>query len=84
MPTAPESSRVPNRRTVASGAPRRRNWMPSMTMLGRIRSTTALFTSTTRLKSGVARDGKPKPMAPLMNAAASTTAAIAAGITARA
>ncbi len=55
-----------------------------MTMLGRMRSTTAVFTSTTRLSSGVAREGKPKPMAPLMNAATSTTAAVTAGITARA
>jgi hypothetical protein len=58
--------------------------MPSMTMLGRIRSTTAVFTSTTRLSSGVAREGNPKPTAPLMNAAASTTTAITVGITARA
>jgi hypothetical protein len=42
------------------------------------------LTSTKRLSRGVAREGKPKPMAPLMKAAASTTAAITAGITARA
>src|SRR5882672_6422147 len=40
------------------------------------RTGTAVFTSTTRLSSGVAREGKPKPMAPLMKAAASTAAAI--------
>jgi hypothetical protein len=40
--------------------------------LGRIRIATAVRTSTTRAKSGVAMVGKPNAMAPLTNAATST------------
>jgi len=43
-----------------------------MTMLGRMRTTTAAFTSITRLRSGVPRVGKPKPMAPLRRAESRT------------
>jgi len=80
-PTAPAASRTQKRRTVESGVPRRANWMPSITILGRIRTTTAVLTSTTRLSSGVPRAGKPNPMAPLTKAATSTTIAIRAAIT---
>jgi hypothetical protein len=84
MPTAPETSSGQKRRTVAPGAPRRTNWMPSITMLGRISTTTAVFTLTARLRSGVAREGNPKPMEPFTKPATSTTAAIRAWITRRA
>jgi hypothetical protein len=83
-PAAPETSSAPKRRTVAIGAPRRRNWIPSITMFGRISTTTAVFTSVTRLSSGVAREGNPKPIAPLTRPAAITTAAMIVGITVRA
>src|SRR5215468_7789379 len=72
VPTAPKSSSTPNRLTVAMGAPRRTNWMLSITMLGRMRTTTAAFTSMTRLSSGVPSVGKPKPMAPLRRAESRT------------
>src|SRR5215469_6461723 len=54
------------------GAPRRTNWMLSITMLGRMRTTRAAFTSITRLSSGVPSVGKPKPMAPLRRAESRT------------
>jgi hypothetical protein len=81
-PSAPAASSTAKRRTVASGVPRRANWMPSITMLGRIRTNPAVWTSTTRLSRGVPRAGKPKPIAPLTKAATSTTAAIRAATTA--
>ena len=52
-----------------------------MTMFGRMSTTTAALTSMTRLSSGVLRVGNPKPMAPLMRAAASTAPAARTGVT---
>src|SRR5262245_3842972 len=75
VPMAPPITRVAIRRTVSSGAPRRANWSPSMTMFGMISTRKAVLTSTMSVSSAVPRVGKPNPMEPLTKAAAATASA---------
>ena len=75
VPIAPNTTIDAMRRTVCRGAPRRTNWIPSMTMLGTMRTRTAVLTSTRSASSGVPSVGNPKPMAPFTKAAAATASA---------
>ncbi len=79
VPIVPPISSGTRRRIVSVDAPRRANWIPSITMFGRISSTTAVFTSTARLSSGVASVGKPRPAVPFTVPATKTASSVQSG-----
>src|SRR3989454_9717168 len=76
VPAAPNTSNTAIRRATPPKSPSRSSCRPSMTMFGMMRTATALLTSITSARSGVASGGKPKLTAPLTRAASSTAAAL--------